>query len=68
MLVREAATSVTLTHESEGGFSVVIYNADQTSLTIKESGLYKGSVRFQSPGIITVIADGNWTITPSQAG
>ncbi len=42
---------------------MVIYNTDGTSLTIHEAGQYNDSVAFESPGIITVVADGSWMIT-----
>lgn len=65
VVITDPATSVTLAHESEGGFSVKIFDADGTSLTIMETGQSSDTYSFQTPGIITVIADGTWTITAS---
>jgi hypothetical protein len=67
VLMPDPATSVALAHEGEGEFSVKIYNADGTSLTIHETGQFSDTVAFQSPAIISVVADGPWTITAHRA-
>lgn len=66
VVITDPATSVALTHEGDGEFSVKIFNADGTSLTINESGPFSDAVAFQSPAIITVTADGPWTISAAQ--
>jgi hypothetical protein len=65
VVITDPATHLALAHDGEGEFSVVVYNADGTSLTIHESGQYGDAVSVQSPLIISVIADGVWTITAS---
>ncbi len=65
VVITDPATHLALAHDGEGEFSVVVYNADGTSLTIHESGQYSDTISVQSPLIISVIADGVWTITAS---
>jgi hypothetical protein len=65
VVITDPATHLALAHEGEGEFSVVVYNDDGTSLTIHETGPYSDTVSVQSPVIVSVIADGVWTITGS---
>lgn len=66
VVIADDASTVTLEHQDEGDFSVVIYNADGTSLTINETGPSSDTVGFQTPAIFSVNADGNWSITASR--
>jgi hypothetical protein len=63
VVITDPATHLALAHDGEGEFSVVVYNADGTSLTIHESGPYSETLSVQSPVIMSVIADGVWAIT-----
>jgi hypothetical protein len=65
VVMTDPATHLALAHEGEGEFSVVVYNADGTSLTVHETGSYSDTVSVQSPVIISLTADGAWTITAS---
>lgn len=66
LVLADPASSVTLTNDGPGEFAVVIYNQDGTSLTVYETGPTSQTLSIQTPAIITVVADGAWTISAGQ--
>jgi hypothetical protein len=62
LLYRGGAGAATLTHDGSSNFAVWTYG-DQTNLVVNEIGAYNGTVRWtKGPELVTVTADGNWTI------
>lgn len=62
----EAATW-SITHDGEEHFSVHAYTSAEfeMSLLVNETGVYEGDVPAKAgPGLVTVSADGSWTIAP----
>jgi hypothetical protein len=63
LVYRGDAGAATLTHDGSNNFAVWTYG-DQTNLVVNEIGAYNGTVRWtKGPELVTVTADGNWSIT-----
>jgi len=62
LIYRGNAGAATITHDGSSNFVVWTYG-DQTNLVVNEIGAYGGSVRWtKGPELVTVTADGNWSI------
>ncbi len=62
LIYRGNAGAATLTHDGSSNFAVWTYG-DQTNLVVNQIGAYNGTVRWtKGPEIVTVTADGNWSI------
>lgn len=58
-----AAATWTFSHDGESNFAVTQYDGTFPNLMVNEIGPYTGSVpALAGPSVITVNADGNWTI------
>lgn len=63
LLIRETATKATITYTGEHNFAVKVYSASGDSdLAVNTIGSYKGTVPFNTPGLVQISASGPWTL------
>lgn len=57
------ASAAALTNDGDRNFAVWVYG-DFTDLAVNTIGAYSGTVVFETPALVQVQSNGNWTITP----
>lgn len=58
-------TKVAITHDGDSNFAVHAASSSGLDLLVNEIGAYSGTKAIDTPAIVDITADGNWTITPS---
>lgn len=61
----KSGNKVAITHDGEHNFVVTAVGARSGDLLVNEIGPYTGTKAIDTPAIVDITADGNWTITPS---
>lgn len=59
------ATNLDLEYEAAQEYSMVIYQADGTSLTLHDIGPLRETVAVQTPTVVAIVADGAWSVVAS---
>lgn len=62
----DSGSKATISHSGESNFAVTEYSSSGgRNLLVNEIGQYNGTVPLNTPSIVQVNADGDWTIEPS---
>lgn len=60
-----SGNKVAITHDGEHNFAIIAASSSGIDLLVNEIGSYTGTKAIDTPAILDIDADGNWTITPS---
>ena len=69
LLLTGSGGRLEMTHNGDSNFAVVAWGDGGRDLLVNELGAYSGTARLDSgTGLLTITADGSWTMTVDQAG
>lgn len=64
LFLHEGTSRASITHEGQSNFLVLAFNKTGVDNIVNEIGAYSGNVLLETPSIVTITADGGWTINP----